>query len=613
MMRHGRFAAIAAAAVSAVAATEQCPDGVCRAQGDEESALLQTPINRHSHFLAANSTAETSYDFWCPCANVGDIPDGASKASKRDGPPGQAAEEAALKIGPGDPIVWERVLRELHRAFNNIGTREAPGGVLSHGFDNVEEILERPLTSGEGLPSFRDVTDCAANNRFTCSAFALARRDIAPIAFNFPSAGIRISVLLDANKAWSLTTGAAPTDKDTNTRSACSQNNAGEPPPVFDVSKHECLKEVADAAGVTSNDVLFQPNSDTGTPAATPNCAPDDFRCKLVTSGGCLDHIFFLDLDFCTDSTNALFKNFETCFSIAECAAPELEPGADFPTPGPGGKYFCLYFSGACSPCTNPFVCALETPATPGNPEITFNPNPAGLGPQFQAAVGTDGSKWAEQYYDILLQPSQASFQQCGFNSKQTPELVNALHSLYKKAIDESGGTPKDRATPAATAPFKLFGDPDNVVFLENEINCYVQSNTITPEFREQDKIFFDSIIALGIDTRTCEEMLAFVDNPFYDIPAGTAKPGSPEFKGAKERCDVYLGTTDRTKEQEDIRKVKLQIRRLQGRFSAKAGRRIPVVEANFGANVATDLDTFAQALKGEVDPAKFFKRYPSF
>jgi hypothetical protein len=130
------------------------------------------------------------------------------------------------------------IFEEVSKAFNDVGSKPNPGGLLVIMLDGarVKDWTELSLANVA-------TQGCAAYLRKTCVVAHYLRKDLAPMVLNNPAhwpdraqgSNPRVALVLDADKAFPLITGMFVVSADAYARNACSNEFSGKR--IFDVPK----------------------------------------------------------------------------------------------------------------------------------------------------------------------------------------------------------------------------------------------------------------------------------------------------------------------------------------------------------------------------------------
>lgn len=99
------------------------------------------------------------------------------------------------------------------------------------------------------------------------------------------------------------------------------------------------------------------------------------------------------------------------------------------------------------------------------------------------------------------IDPSNVAVRQCKWEKKDMKPWINSLKKYYSDI--QSKMNPENNSMDQGFDYF--LANPDHLSYLENEVNIYVNSDTSSSNYVDQNKIFMDSIEGFFYVPTTCE------------------------------------------------------------------------------------------------------------
>jgi hypothetical protein len=336
--------------------------------------------------------------------------------------PLSSSSEAALPDVVG--LLAESAAQEVYRAFNTIGdSPDTPGGFLVTMLDTTStlaatkvDLHQMALWGGS----------CAIYHGNTCLAFSYLRKDLPSVVFNYPSLmpQLRVGLVADPDIASSLLTGMFIFDGNTNERQSCA-NEVGSNIDFSsqwtteDSGRFACMKSAARAAGVPKGARVFQSTTDAGQKLFGGVCDPRIEKCAFMNSGGCMGTEALGRWPGCVDPKNPEFKKFKSCFDFQKVNDSSWE----------------VRFSGACLPCSQPYVCEASD-APEGGAQQAYDAQ----GGAFKAYVGTDGSGFPGLFMKPKMSRGLSNNAQCKWRRRDWSTWVSASRVALRHALGEALG-----------------------------------------------------------------------------------------------------------------------------------------------------------------------------
>lgn len=419
--------------------------------------------------------------------------------------------------------------------------------------------------------SLSDFDQCASINRKSCAAWSYFRRDLPPMAFIVP--GIQpesIGVILDPRKARPLITGMSIIDGDTDSRSCCS-NETGQAVITSyntdaDSAYSRCVNKAFEKRFPNSAAAVIYVDSDDRGASCPASCPEGDERCRMNNSGGSINTWDMMDWPECAAGA------FDNCFEFLPVQSDDVPPevAAAMAQQRVSSAYRQTTPAG-CRVCTKPFLCVPEETPTGGR-DLQIEDA------RIAAYVGEEGEKWMSMFAGSQpLSPTtigSIAVRQCKFHPKDWATWVKVLKEFYARLL----------ANP-------LISDPAAPLYLENEVNMYIDPNPDSQQYSRQNKIFQDSIIGIFYIRSTCEEQMAPQPN-------------------AAALCDKYFQTNAAARhaaEQRTLEHSKAKARALVDVFRAQGHPRVKLYSAALSSNTFTNAAVLSAARAGKIDARDLF------
>lgn len=366
--------------------------------------------------------------------------------------------------------------KTLEEKFEDTSSSSPIGGLFISmiGPDDITRIITQKSFE------YKDFYQCAPLHRKSCAAFTYIRKDVCPMTFIVPqNPPIMIGLIFDPEKLFPLVTTTSIIDADTLLRS-CGSNEKG-----VDITSQYCITDNFKTQ-LNGKDGYY-PSSFAGTCSIAP-CDPSDDVCKQVNSGGSPDMWNML----------CYHSDLKNCYSIAD----------------DGG----ITLSDKCTAVQKPHLCTF-TDATDSFTEKSK---------MVASYVGKDGELWPDKFMagDDINIPN-TSITQCKYDKLDWEKWVNSLKAFYKKLLTYL----KPDGNVIAPKYEVLLSYPNAVIYLENEVNAYINPDTASSYYKSQNNRFIDSVSGIFVIDNTCEDQLAEIKNFTTN-----------EFATAEARCDAYWG-----------------------------------------------------------------------
>lgn len=424
-----------------------------------------------------------------------------------------------------DKIMKDQIMKDQ---FNNTSNNQSNiGGLLIHMLESSD--LKNIMKNDKFDLSL--LTDCASFNRKTCSAWTLVRRDLQPMVFIYPGPDSpNVGIILNANSAWNLVTTMGIIDSNTNMRNCCQQEN-GSPQitrwPWQSSTDVPCITKMLNAKGFDTNGkyngyIVYIPSINHDGQQCPVSCKHNDLFCKYNNAGASINMNDIYSWKECIDGS------FNNCYDFTEINEKDIPQDLkDFIEPfieKPAG-YLVQSTSKNCSICSKPYLCVTKPPPTTDSKK-----RPIIEKDQISAYVGNDGLGWNNLFTPKgSLDPYNIVTRQCKWEKKDMQQWMNSLKKYYNDIYELMDS---DNSMNQFNDYF--LSNPNYVLYLENEVNIYVNGDRTSIEYEKQNKIFMDSIEGFFYIPTTCEKQLKVLNNI-------KTSSGNSVFSTASERCDAYF------------------------------------------------------------------------
>jgi hypothetical protein len=488
----------------------------------------------------------------------------------------------------------EKTYKSLQERFDDTSTQ---GGLLIH-MMMYEQFIS--ILNSQSI-EIEDMVDCGTKDRFTCSAWTLLRKDLAPMPFIFPGMNTTLGIIVDPKKIWSLLTTMAIIDSDTNNRSCCTNNSGSSivtkspknSPDYYKDPTDECTSSVLKKKSPKTNYdnwAAYIENNDLG--ANCPSkCDPEDDYCKYVNAGGGTNT--YVNNMLCTDA--------EECYNFEEIKSPPDDIKNLWNDPKPDG-FLKQTVKSSCGICTKPYLCVADSP--PDGKNTIKNENK-----RIAAYVGKNAELYPTLFYkdDILgdrLSTGRLAGYACKFERKDWQIWTQTIQNYYKELLALMN--PDNSIKTEYFNKYNyLNSNPEMVSYLENEVNIYVSPDKNTDIYKQQNKQFLDSIIGFFYIDNTCETQLKSLST----IP--TQVDGQTKFENNIDRCNYYFGetTTDKRNNMEnlEIYKNKKILSEMITWFNNKYNKKINGYGFSAASNSYPDYKVLSTAIDNKTDFNKYF------
>lgn len=487
--------------------------------------------------------------------------------------------------------------KNIEQQFNNISNDPSDiGGLLVHmlGVTDLENMMKKDKFD------LSLMADCAAFNRHTCSAWTLIRRDLPPMVFIFPGKeSPNVGIILNANKAWPLVTTMGNIDSNTNNRNCCQQEN-GAPQitrwPWQDTSG--CISKMLLDKGfdITPNGdysgyLVYIPTINHDGGECPLSCSHNDLFCKYNNAGASINMSDMYSWYECLSGT------FKDCFDFKVQDENDIPHDLKHMLKGmtPPKGYLVQSVGKGCTACRKPYLCVTEPP--PNN-----KPNPVIEDKQISAYVGKNGLGWNDELYTPRgnLNPWNIASRQCKWEKKDLGIWLNSLKKYYSDIYSKMHS---DNSMPKNLSYF--LSNPDHIVYLENEINIYVDGDTSSQNYKDDNQTFMDSIEGFFYIPTTCEQQLKVLDN----ISSYTKQK---TYKTASQRCDGYFkhlkGDQRRDYETNKVNTAKDTVIRFTKWFNKKFKKNIHAYSADLDSNSFPNVKQLKAAHDNDVNYDNIFQ-----
>jgi hypothetical protein len=471
-------------------------------------------------------------------------------------------------------LYWNPQLSIINQ-FNNLNNYSHIGGLLIHMMSISD--LENSMKNDNfdiGLTA-----DCAPFNRKTCSAWTLVRKDLPPMVFIFPGPDSpNLGIIINANSAWDLVTTMGNIDSNTMNRNCCQQEN-GSPQitrwPGQTPEESNCISQMLktqgfDVTGKYKNYLVYIPTINKDGQMCPSSCAHDDLFCKYNNAGASIDMYDMYNWKQCIDG------KFNNCYTFKvqkpEDIPDDLKNIVKTFTNQPSG-YLVQSTKKDCKICNKPYICVTKPP-----PTDVAKTGPVVEDKQISAYVDSDGLGWNKMFTpNGNLDPWNIATTQCKWEKKDMDKWMNSLKKYYSDIYSNMNS---DNSMPTDMNYF--LSNPDHIVYLENEVNIYVDGDRSSSNYKNQNSVFMNSIEGFFWIPTTCEKQLSTVNN----IITNSA---TSQYTTAEERCDAYYetisGDARRQHEQEQVDLAKSTVIKFTSWFNKKYKKNVGVYSANLNSN----------------------------
>jgi hypothetical protein len=501
-------------------------------------------------------------------------------------------------------VIWIKKDKPLSTKaqFNNISNKSSDiGGLLIHmmGISDMETSMKNDKF---GLSL---MTDCASTNRKTCSAWTLVRKDLPPMVFIYPMIGTpTVGIIINAKSAWDLVTTMGNIDSNTNCRNCC-QQEYGVPMITRypNESVGECMTKMLGNRGFDIGNkkyngyLVYIPSKNHDGQMCPPSCAHDDLFCKYNSAGASINIWDWFKWDECSE------KSFIDCYDF------KVQDATDIPldlynivkdmSVKPVG-YIVQSTSKDCNVCKRPYLCVTESPPTAKSDNY-----PVMEKDRFAAYVGEDGLGWNKLFTTPInkIDPDLIVNRQCKWEKKDMQQWINSLKKYYSDIYSKIN--PNDNYM---DPNFNYFlANPDHACYLENEINIYVNSDTSSGNYIDQNAIFMNSIEGFFYIPTTCEDQLKVLNG----IP--TTEGNHVTYTTAVDRCDGFfkqiVGDDRREYENKQVSSSKSTVIEFTKWFNNKYDKNVSVYSADLGSNSFPNSTNMKLAQENNIDFDKIFTK----
>lgn len=470
---------------------------------------------------------------------------------------------------------------KIKHMFNNTDNNIPVGGILMHmtvpeDFENIVKKDSIELLS---------MTDCASINRHTCSAWTYLRKDLPPMIFSLPSAEIPIcGIIIDPRKAWSLLTTMGVIDAATDYRS-CLTNEEGMNQITAKEGDNSCvsnllIKKYPEYSGWTS----YVPLKDIGGQCPL-NCADDDDFCKYRNAGGGIDYNNFVTLPACFDG------NYDDCFKFTEIDSSKVPKDILNLSPNARG-YLVQSITPQCTQASKPFLCVTKNP-----PNDESKLNSVEEANQYSAYINPDGSNWVNIFMpndSNKLSVINTMTTQCKFEKYDWNAWVNTLKNYYNTTLK---GLKPDNSYIDSTNNWQIANPEAPWTYLENEVNMYVNPDTSSSEYKQQNNVFIDSIVGFFYVDSLCEDQLKPLNGITTQYGNGTI------YSNAADRCDAYYEMPEGDRpivEKQRREQSKNAVINIVKWFNKKYNKNTVGFSANPDSNSFANYDSWKKSLTGD-------------
>jgi len=469
--------------------------------------------------------------------------------------------------------IFLNIPRSTKDQFNNISNDQSSvGGLLIHMMSISD--LQKSIKNDKFDLSL--MTDCSTNRR-TCSAWSLIRRDLQPMVFIYPMVNSpNVGIILNAKKSWDLVTTMSNVDSNTMNRSCCENNNGFPLITRWPYDTDSCINDILkykqfDTDNEYAGYAVYIPTVNNNTELCPLSCAHNDLFCKYNSAGASINTYDMLNMKQCYDG------KFNDCYNFKvtthKDTPQDVKDMAKKFGINPLG-YILQSVSSKCTTCKKPYLCVTKNP-----PSGNENDSHVFEDKQISAYVGTDGLKWNKLFTPDTLDPGVFAATQCKWEKKDLGLWINSVNKYYQEM---SNSTYIDNSMP----PDKNFylANPDHPVYLKNEVNIYVDGDSSSSNYQNQNKIFMDSIEGFFYIPTTCEKQLEVLNGiETTDISS------SNTYLNANDRCNAFFETmTDddrRSYEQQKVNDAKDIVINFTNWFNAKYNKNVSMYKADLSSN----------------------------
>jgi hypothetical protein len=505
-------------------------------------------------------------------------------------------------------IVSQKSEETLEDLFNTTGLL-----VNNYGIDWFEKMLSH------GDVNLSDTAACAAVNRHTCTACSFIRNDLIPMFFMVPGIAMNVpcGIILNPQKVWPLITVMSIIDANTNTRS-CGTNESGTPlltrNPFMSNAGSMCVYNTLKAKYgeshkyVTGKWATFMPNIDSG--GSCPISCNGDLTCMYQNSGGNINR-WIMD-----SSPECISGKYKDCYTFTEVSEKDVDPSIKnlFSSLDKPDGYLAHTMSQECETCKKPYVCVFDNSMEPNKPFQTVEESN-----RIATYIGQDGSGFVPNTMDVAT----ISGVQCRFEKKDWESWIGVLKQYYRrilKLMKPDNSMISEHIFPPESGNLTTFtaqlANPLFPCYFENEVNLYINPDTSSNEYKNQNKIWQDAILGFYYVGTTCEEQfdtLNGVPSTAWDYKKNEWKT----FNSAADRCDGFFQiekpefTTETRRQWEENNKKSARdmVHKVADMFNKNhPGKNIPVYRCSASSNFFPSYKDMTNALNGNVKLNQIFQ-----
>ena len=508
----------------------------------------------------------------------------------------------------------------MHDTFNNTTTDlNNIGGFLANNFGI--EWFNSMLQHGD--VSLQDTAVCAHVNRHTCTAYSYIRRDMIPMLFMYPgqASNVPCGILLDTKKVWPLITLMATVDADTNHRNCCTNESGVDyltRNPFKNNRSDYCIfntlvaKYGREQAQKYSNYAVYIPNTNKG--AKVPTSCNGDQTCMYNNSGGSLSQWVMNGGMLTPDSTTKACSagNYKDCFNFKEVPYEEVPNAIKYSFKDkkqqPSG-WLEQSISDNCPTCTKPYLCVFDNSTGKQPYEIKEEKD------RFGVYIGKKGEGYVDLFSNGITNGlGGMAVLQCRFEKKDWNLWMDVVKEWYKTLL--SFMTPDNKMSREYD---NLLGNPYTYNYFENEVNLYIDPDINSEEYKKQNKIWQDSIVAFYYTATKCEDQFkpligvethSNVKNPI------TGKQEIKIWNNNIDRCDdYYFMQTDQRRAWESIHieEQRELVYKVADMFNKKYNKNVPVFACVADSNAFPNYKSLNKALNGTVTFDDIFREDTGF